>query len=165
VIARATGVDFLTVYPGAFSPDGGALVFEDGERLRVLDVATGKSRVLAGDRDGRRLRAPAWSPKGDRIAAANDGGGIELLDPVLGYGPTVPASSVWTESIAWSPDGATLALQFARPNESGVKQRYGIALVAPAPDARLRRIVEPTPYLSPPVWSPDSTALAVSRRG
>jgi len=165
VIARVEGNEFPTVYPGAFSPDGGALVYEDGPLLRIFDVATRKSRVLAGDRDGRSLRAPAWSPKGDRIAAVNMGGGIELLDPALGYGPTVPASSVWTESIAWSPDGATLALQFARPNESGVKQLYGLALVTPAPDARLRRIVEPTPYLSPPVWSPDSTALAVSRRG
>ena len=165
VIARVKGAESPTVHPGAFSPDGGSLVYEDGALLRILDVATRKSRVLAGDRDGRRLRAPAWSPKGDRIAAVNDGGGIELIDPALGYGPTIPASTVWTESLAWSPDGATLALQFSRPNETDVKQRYGLALVAPAPDARLRRIVEPTPDLSPPVWSPDGTALAVSRRG
>ena len=42
---------------------------------------------------------PAWSPKGDRIAAVNDGGGIELIDPALGYGPTIPTATVWTEAL------------------------------------------------------------------
>jgi hypothetical protein len=165
VIARVKGAESITLYPGAFSPDGGALVYEDGTELRIFDVATRRSRVLAGDRDGRNLRAPSWSPKGDRIAAVNYGGGIELLDPALGYGPTIPTSDVWTESLAWSPDGETLALQFSRPNESEAIPRHGLALVAPAADAQLRRILEPVPYLSPPVWSPDGTALAVSRRG
>ena len=36
---------------------------------------------------------------------------------------------------------------------------------AAAPEGRLRRLVEPIPNLSEPVWSPDGTALAVSRRG
>ena len=140
-------------------------MYEELNELRVLDVATGNVRVLAGDSDGRSLRSPAWSPKGDRIAAVNLGGGIELLDPALGYGPIIPTSTVWTETLAWSPDGTTLALQFKRPNESGARERYGLALVPAAADGRLRRLVQPVPYLSAPAWSPDGTALAVTRRG
>ena len=165
VLARQTADSYITLRPGAFAPDGNALVYEDGERLRILDVPARRSRVLAGAGDGRRLRAPTWSPKGDRIAAVNEGGGIELLDPALGYGPTIPTSQVWTESLTWSPDGATLALQFKRPNSRGPIDRYGLALVAATPEGRLQRLLAPARDLSAPVWSPDGSALAVTRRG
>ncbi len=161
VIARQKAVDSITVWPEAFSPDGGALVYEDGSRLRVLDVTTRKSRVLAGGADGRLRTAPAWSPKGDRIAAVNDGGGIELLDPALGYGPTIPTAEVETESLAWSPDGATLALYVG----GRTIDRSGLAVVAASPDARVQPLLEPRRDLGPPIWSADGTALIVTRRG
>ena len=50
----------------------------------VLDVRTNARRVIA-----ESARAPAWSPKGDRIAAVNDDGDIELIDPALGTGPAL----------------------------------------------------------------------------
>jgi sugar lactone lactonase YvrE len=162
VLARRKADTYLT--PGAFAPDGASLVYTDEGRLRILEVATRRARTLGGT-SGKHLREPAWSPKGDRIAAVNEEGGIELLAPADGYGPTIPASAVWTETLAWSPDGATLALQFKRPNESGANDRYGLALVAATPVGRLRRIVQPVSYLGPPVWSPDGSALAVTRRG
>ena len=165
VLHREPALSYVTLRPGAFSPDGNALVYEDGDRVRVLDVVARRSRVLAGAGDGRRLRVPAWSPTGDRIAAVNDGGGIELIDPALGYGPTIKTAAVWTESLTWSPDGATLALQFKRPNSRDRIERYGLGLVAAGPEGRLRRLVDPIPNLSEPVWSPDGAALAVSRRG
>jgi hypothetical protein len=163
VLARRKADTYLT--PGAFAPDGASLVYTDEERTLILDVATSRARTLAGGTDGKWLREPAWSPKGDRIAAINEEGGIELLAPADGYGPIIPASAVWTETLAWSPDGATLALQFKRPNETRAPDRYGLALVAATPEGRLRRLVQPVPYLSPPVWSPDGSALAVTRRG
>jgi dipeptidyl aminopeptidase/acylaminoacyl peptidase len=165
VLHREPALSYLTLRPGAFSPDGNALVYEDGDRVRILDIVARRSRQVAGGADGRRLRVPAWSPTGDRIAAVNDGGGIELIDPALGYGPTVKTAAVWTESLTWSPDGATLALQFKRPNSRGPIERYGLGLVAATPEGRLRRLVDPVPNLSEPIWSPDGTALAVSRRG
>jgi Tol biopolymer transport system component len=162
VLARRKADTYLT--PQAFAPDGAALVYTDEERLLILDVATKRARTLGGT-DGKHLRGPSWSPKGDRIAAIDEEGGIELLAPADGYGPTIPAASVWTETLAWSPDGATLALQFKRPNESRPIDRYGLALLPATPEGQLRRIVQPVPYLSPPVWSPDGSALAVTRRG
>ena len=163
VLARRKADTYLTAQ--AFAPDGASLVYTDEDRTLILDVATSRARTLAGGTDGKRLREPVWSPKGDRIAAVNEEGGIELLAPRDGYGPIIPASAVWTETLAWSPDGATLALQFKRANETDAIDRYGLALVAATPEARLRRIVQPVPYLSPPVWSPDGSALAVVRRG
>ena len=163
VLARRKADTYLTAE--AFAPDGASLVYTEEDRTLILDVATSRARTLAGGTDGKRLREPAWSPKGDRIAAVNEEGGIELLAARDGYGPIIPAAAVWTETLAWSPDGATLALQFKRPNESGAVDRYGLALVAATAEGKIRRIVQPVPYLSPPVWSPDGSALAVTRRG
>ena len=163
VLARRKADTYLTAE--AFAPDGASLVYTEEERTLILDVATGRARTLAGGSDGKRLREPAWSPKGDRIAAVNEEGGIELLAASDGYGPIIPAAAVWTETLAWSPDGATLALQFKRPNERAGLDRYGLALVAATAEGRLRRVVKPVAGLSPPVWSPDGSALAVTRRG
>ena len=68
--------------PQAFSPDGNALVYTDADRLMVLDVRANARRVIA-----ETARAPAWSPQGDRIAAVNDDGDIELIDPGARLGP------------------------------------------------------------------------------
>ena len=151
---RAEGTELATQ---AFSPDGGALVFTESDRLLVHDVLTGKARVLAGRGDGRTFRSPAWSPKGDRIAAVNTGGGIELLDPALGHGPALATASLFTEEIAWAPDGASLALLYTRRN------RQGLALVAAAPGARPRRVLTPARFMQVPVWSPDGSAVAATR--
>jgi len=162
VLARYATPGYVT--PEAFSPDGGALVFGYGGKLRVLDVAIGKARVLAG---GRRLQAPAWSPKGDRIAAVDDnGGGIALLDPASGDGPTIATADLQPQELAWSPDGTTLALQYVLPDgRPDAFDRPGLAVVTAAPESPVRRLIEPVRNLSPPVWSPDGTALAVTRRG
>ena len=92
-------------------------MYEDGDQVRVLDVVTRRARARRRRATGAACAVPAWSPTGDRIAAVNDGGGIELIDPALGYGPTIPTAAVWTESLTWSPDGTTLALQCKRPNQ------------------------------------------------
>jgi dipeptidyl aminopeptidase/acylaminoacyl peptidase len=160
VLARRKADTYLTAQ--AFAPDGRSLVYVEEEVTRILAVATGRVRTLAGGSDEKRLREPVWSPKGDRIAAIDEEGGIQLLAPADGYGPRIPASAVWTETLAWSPDGATLALQFKRPNEREAIDRYGLALVAATPTGRLRRLVQPLASLSSPVWSPDGSALAVA---
>ena len=102
-------------------------------------------------------RAPAWSPQGDRIAAVNDDGDIELIDPALGSGPTVATADLFTQEIAWSPDATTLALRYRRAAGSG------------SPSSRPRRALNRAArshhhrHLETPLWSPDSAAVTVSR--
>ncbi len=75
-IVRPDGSDARTVTTGpgnagfpSWSPDGTQIVYrlwtdnEQGEGLRIVDVATGESRVLTTQYD----TLPAWSPKGDVI--------------------------------------------------------------------------------------------------
>ena len=138
--------------PQAFSPDGNAVVYTDADRLMVLDVRANARRVIA-----ETARAPAWSPQGDRIAAVNDDGDIELIDPAIGSGPTVTTASLFTQEITWSPDGTTLALRYGRGG------RFGLAFVAAAPGAQPRRALAPSRHLETPLWSPDSTAVTVAR--
>jgi Tol biopolymer transport system component len=163
VLVRRKADTYLTAQ--AFAPDGRSLVYAEEQRTLILDVATSRVRTLAGGTDEKVLREPVWSPKGDRIAAIDEEGAIELLAPADGYGPRIPAAAVWVETLAWSADGATLALQFKRPNESGAIDRYGLALVPASATGRLRRIVQPVAGLGSPVWSPDGSALAIVRRG
>ena len=76
MIMKADGSDVHAVTSGpgnagfpSWSPDGTEIVYrywtenERGEGLRIVDVATGKSRVLTTEYD----TLPFWSPKGDVI--------------------------------------------------------------------------------------------------
>ena len=76
MIMKADGSEVRTVTSGpgnagfpSWSPDGHEIVYrywtenERGEGLRIVDVATGKSRVLTTEYD----TLPFWSPKGDVI--------------------------------------------------------------------------------------------------
>ncbi len=76
MIVRPEGSDAHAVTKGegnagfpSWSPDGTRIVYrlwsdtEQGEGLRIVDVATGESRVLSTEYD----TLPLWSPKGDVI--------------------------------------------------------------------------------------------------
>ena len=128
----------------------------------ILDVAdTRAPRPLTPSPDRpESYCAPAWSPKGDRIAVVEQKRSISNSSTwhSATWAPLATAH-LFTEEIIWAPNGNTLALLY------GARDRRGIALVpavpkmrAPAADARAR-----AGACQPPVWSPDSSTFAATR--
>ena len=98
----------------ALTQDGTRLAFSTDEGIRILDLSSGVSTVMAGVL-GRDLH---WSPDGSRIAYVNSGDvyGVFVIDST-GKNPK-QLSNLGYESIAgWSPDGSKL--YYAIPGSSG----------------------------------------------
>lgn len=151
-----------TLTKQAFSPDGTQLVLEESHELRILDVATGRTRSLAPERDVRYGDAPAWSPLGDRIAVTGDRA-IGLLDPRTGRGPRLRVASGFGDVLAWSPDGTTLAVAQTRDTPAG-GELSRLALVTAASGSRVRPVTAWTrSWLAPPAWTADSAAVLIGR--
>ena len=107
----------------AWSPDGSAIATGDYTgTIRLWDVPGGRTRASAqGVQMGRReegdpdLLTLAFSPDGERLASATVIllGGLKIWDSAgLGLQQTLPGElfGMPTLSLAWSPDGQTLAV-------------------------------------------------------
>lgn len=112
----------------SFSPDGKNIAYLTGRSdfaadgydvtLNVLDVVTGRSRVLV--RGMRGLDSPRWSSDGRTIAfiasAARRPSQIYTV-PLAGGTPTQLGNAPnGVEQFSWSPDGASMA--FVTPDDS-----------------------------------------------
>ena len=104
----------------ALSPDGGmALVACDDGGAHVSRVRAGggvQSIAKHSAHGGAPLRAAAWAPDGARFATRADDGTVKVWDARRFGGGAAPVAS-WVgmptgeaSSLAWSPDGALLAV-------------------------------------------------------
>ncbi len=145
----------------AISPTGKRAIFEVRGEIFTFPKEEGTWRNITNS-PGVADRAPAWSPKGDRIAwfsdksgeyalmvADQDGGNvkeIKLPDPTFYFQPE------------WSPDGNHIAF---------TDTDYNIWIADLA--AQTLKIADTDRYAHPsrsmnPVWSPDSKWIAYSRQ-
>jgi WD40 repeat protein len=98
VIALAVAPDGRTVASGGFD-----------RTLRIGDVETGESRLLAGELDGV-VTGLSFSPDGTRLAAAGEWGAIGLWDPATGEETArLNGFRGRVRAVAFSPDGTRLA--------------------------------------------------------
>lgn len=136
----------LTASPGVdvspvFSPDGRQLAFlRDRRELRLLDVEAKTERVLATGMfaDAIDRPVPAWSPAGDWIALFAIGSksftNVQLVSTAATPGPPRPISflaNVYTNTIAWTPDGKTIFFDTSQRTESGEVARVDLTLTTP----------------------------------
>lgn len=102
------------VYPVVYASDGRFLVSGSWDRtVRVWDGDTGAERhVLTGH--SSRLNGLAPAPDSPRVAAATEGGELIVWDVEQGSALARASIQRPLASVAWSPDGSTLAVGTAR---------------------------------------------------
>jgi WD40 repeat protein len=121
ILPRLLGGDTANarVVATAFTPDGKTLVAQLGTNvIQVRDAATGAVRFTTapGGSPGRALlSAPAISPDGDVVAVGvssyRDGTRVDLISLSTGkVTASVPVNAPEVHSVAFSPDGKTLAI-------------------------------------------------------
>jgi TolB protein len=154
----ASGVDTTQSASSLYSwaPDGRSIVYVSVRGLVVVDVATGRSRLLA-PKKGRIEAYPAWSPDGrsimfslqrapgrisDLVAVAPDGRGLHTLRHADVLEPR------------WSPDGQHIAYLASRArNDVGWD-----VIVLRTDGSHARRVGTATDYQTLE-WAPDSSSV------
>src|SRR5919204_2525179 len=174
--------DVHVEYP-AWSPDGSAIVFDDGSVITFRDWSDQRGHLYLMNADGTGLRqvtngegaefAPTWSPDGTAIAyafrvAAGRGGGIFVLD--LGTGTrrrvtTNPYEGYLDKEPEYSPDGAQIVFVRDRQlREAGGIRDEEALFVVNIEGTGLRRLTAWNTAVATPSWSPDGSTI-VFRNG
>jgi len=143
------------------TPPSAVTSLDHGPQLMVIAAAGGSARALTALRGG--VRAPAWSPDGQRIAFVtliDPDRGLELLDSAEANPDDLYArfnrDVVVTRRLRWKSDAA------------GFLGNYysHLALVPFDPDAdapaQAVALTSGPHDFSPPVWSPDGRLLATT---
>jgi serine/threonine protein kinase/Tol biopolymer transport system component len=158
----------------SFSPDGKQICFWRGvpqknrQDLVILDLGSGKERVLASVAPPISFGQPAWSPDGKKIAAIETRGGVVHAGSVVTYRVAdgrreAVGKYAWVRAVdlAWFPDGKGLLV--AGFDQATLTDGQLWALTYP--DGRATHITSDADiYFAPSVSADGSTIAAVRTR-
>ena len=152
----------------------------DGRRIAFVSGRDGETEVYSMDAQGgdvRRLteslgeeRSPTWSPDGRRVAFASDRDGVRALftadvaDGAITKISEEPRFMLGHTAPRWSPDGASIALDFVAPVDEGSHRRIWTLRLADRSARLLVDTDDPIHSVWGPEWSPDGGALAYANR-
>jgi TolB protein len=136
-----SGLETLELYAGRgrFSPDGRKIAYVRDGKIKLMNVAGRRTRLLTSDASSDGY-APDWSPDGSRITYTG-AGGLYLLEVKAGQlrnlaaGWTAPVSSPSTA--VFSPDGTQIAFaafdDSAYPEGEAVPRIYTVDVAGGEP--------------------------------
>ena len=104
---------------GSWFPDGRRIAYSHEARLVIHDLQKGTDRVFETPIKGRRVKMPAVSPDGRRVAFQVDRAGTWLLELPKGSMRRILEDAT-AEEYTWSPDGRRLAYYSVRSDAWGV---------------------------------------------
>jgi WD40 repeat protein len=158
----------------AWSPDGRLLAVASGSKVVLCGVSDGHHiRTIEGYTNWSRINSVAWSPDGETLASASGDGTVRLWgfsdkQPLCTFGEPVnrlkvvgkpgwkfshPGHTDFVLSVAFSPDGATLASASC----DGTVWLWDVAM-----GQKSRVICEHAGSVNSVAWSPDGGVLATA---
>lgn len=133
-----------------WSSDGTQLAFAGGGSVRIANAVAGSP--LRTVINGPNL-ALAWSARGNRLAAADLNGTIQVWDPATDRVATLVGHTDWVNAMGWSPDGRRLAVA----SEDGT-----VAIWKVKAERRVISFKGHKDYVRAVAWSPDGAQLATA---
>jgi Tol biopolymer transport system component len=175
-VTRLSVTPSATVVDAVISPDGRSFAYVNGtnQSLRVHDIASGESRLVANQAYESNVGKPSWSPDGRTLANAD----IEEANTRFREGRNLirtvdVATGAWSfrepaalpralaerfeAGPAWSPDGKSLAFIMDSTLHVMPVDEQG------APTGPSRQVTQHTADM--PSWGPDSRTLVYMSNG
>ena len=149
-VIQSDGTGKRTLHPrgaaSSWSPDGRRIVFDERQRLFVINADGSGARPLTSP--GRRNDGdPAWSPDGRTIAFVRDGD-VYLIPAGGGTPRRLTRTERFEEAVSWARDSRSLVFE----------SDYEIYSM-PVDGRAARRLTRNDTYEAEPFWSPQANTI------